>query len=253
MNGTLAILYRDYRQRMTNISLVFWDILAPVAYLIIFGTGFESMIKVIPTLNHDALTYPEFLLPGILGMITFGIGVNTSWGFFTDKDSGIVFEMLTYPITRYQIILGKICFNLLLAAAGSILVVLLGVVAFHASIRWLGLPLVGAITVLSTAAWFSILTGLAIRSKRMDTYNAVASAMYLLLMFFSSMFYPLSDVPPWFRAISYLNPLTWQVDLLRYATSGIGDGFTIALEGMGFCVFTVICLAFAVRSFDQID
>jgi ABC-2 type transport system permease protein len=253
MNGTMAVLYRDYRQRMTNISLVFWDVLAPVAYLIIFGTGFESMIKIMPVFGNQSVTYPEFLLPGVLGMVTFGIAVNTSWGFFTDKDSGIVFEMLTYPITRYQMILGKICFNLLLAAVGSALVVLLGTIAFHASIRWLGMPLVGLITLVSTAAWFSILTGLAIRSKRMDTYNAIASAMYLLLMFFSSMFYPLNDVPYWFRAISYLNPLTWQIDLLRYAISDIGDGFMATLDGVALCVFTAVCLVFATRSFDQID
>ena len=39
MRGILAVFYRDYRQRITNIGWLFWDLFVPVAYLVLFGTG----------------------------------------------------------------------------------------------------------------------------------------------------------------------------------------------------------------------
>jgi ABC-2 type transport system permease protein len=253
MTGAAAILYRDYRQRMTNVSLVFWDLLAPVAYLALFGTGFDRMMGTTFASAGQPFGYVAFLLPGVLAMVTFGVAMNTSWGFFTDKDSGIVYEMLTYPITRHDILLGKIGFNLLLAFVGVALVLALAVVAYGTPLAWWSLPPIVIVTVVSTAGWFSIFTGLAITLDRMDTFNAVASAMYLLLMFFSSMFYPLSDLPGWFRIASYLNPLTWQVDLLRFGTLGLGRGPGLLVEAVALVVFTVACLAFAVRSLNRVS
>ena len=44
MTAIAAVFYRDYRQRMTNIGFVFWDLFVPLAYLMLFGLGFERMI-----------------------------------------------------------------------------------------------------------------------------------------------------------------------------------------------------------------
>ena len=44
MTGIGAVFYRDYRQRMTNIGFVFWDLFVPLAYLVLFGMGFEGML-----------------------------------------------------------------------------------------------------------------------------------------------------------------------------------------------------------------
>ena len=70
-------------------------------------------------------------MPGVLAMVTFMVAMNTSWGFFMDKDSGIFYEMLTYPITRRQILIGKIGFNVLMSLLGSALVVVLGVLVLR--------------------------------------------------------------------------------------------------------------------------
>ena len=38
MNGLAAVVYRDWRQRLTNVAFVFWDVGVPLAYLVLFGT-----------------------------------------------------------------------------------------------------------------------------------------------------------------------------------------------------------------------
>ena len=251
MTGIGAIFYRDYRQRMTNIGFVFWDLFVPLAYLVLFGIGFERMLGGSIAVADRSFGYTAFLLPGVLGMVTFSVAMNTSWGFFMDKDSGIFYEMLTYPITRAQVLLGKISFNVLLAVIGSILSVLLGVVVMDTPIRWELLPLTALIVIAATAGWFFLFSVFAIKLARMDSFNTVLSATYILLMFFSSMFYPLTNVPGWFRVVSYLNPMTWQVDLLRFSLLGVGSLRVVLLEGAAVIAFAVVSLVLAVRALNR--
>lgn len=252
MNGIGAVFYRDYRQRMTNIGFVFWDLFVPLAYLVLFGLGFERMLGRV-AIGGAGFDYTEFLLPGVLGMVTFSVAMNTSWGFFMDKDSGIFYELLTYPITRLQLLIGKISFNLLLALIGSILAVIAGVVVMNTSIRWDLLPLTAAIVVVSTAEWFFLFSVFAIKLARMDAFNTLLSATYIILMFLSSMFYPLADLPVWFRIPAYVNPMTWQVDLLRFSLLGVGSTTPLLLEAAAVLIFGLICLAFAVRALNRAD
>jgi ABC-2 type transport system permease protein len=251
MTGIGAVFYRDYRQRMTNIGFVFWDLFVPLAYLVLFGIGFERMLGGSIAFADQTFGYTAFLLPGVLGMVTFSVAMNTSWGFFMDKDSGIFYEMLTYPITRAQVLIGKISFNVLLAVIGSILSVVLGVVAMDTHIRWDLLPLTALIVIAATAGWFFLFSVFAITLARMDSFNTVLSAAYILLMFFSSMFYPLTNVPSWFRVLAYLNPMTWQVDLLRFSLLGVGSANALLLEGTAVIAFAVATLVLAVRALNR--
>jgi ABC-type multidrug transport system permease subunit len=65
------------------------------------------------------------------------------------------------------------------------------------------------------------------------------------------MFYPLEPLPRWFRVMGLANPITWQVDLLRYGTIGLGDPHRLALEALAFALFVAGCFAYAARSLNQ--
>jgi ABC-2 type transport system permease protein len=252
VNGLAAIFYRDWRQRITNLGFVFWDLFVPVAYLLLFGLGFERTFGEQFAINGAKIPYADFFLAGVLAMTTFGIALNTSWGFFMDKDSGIFYELLTYPITRRQFLFGKILFNVLLSATGALLAILLGALALDVSIRWLWLPVTILVVMCTTAGWFFFLSVPAIRFDRMDSFNTFNSAAYILLMFLSTMFYPIDSLPTWFRTIAWLNPMTWQVDVLRYSLLGIGSTTVVLVEFACFMAFTFICLSLAVRTIDRV-
>jgi ABC-2 type transport system permease protein len=179
-------------------------------------------------------------------MTCFGVAMNTSWGWFMDKDSGIFYELLTYPITRQQLLLGKICFNVLLALTGSLLVVLVAVFALHVKIHLPLLPLTFAAIAVTTAGWFFLFSMFAIRLQRMDSFNTLSSAAYIILMFMSTLFYPLQDLPAWFRGIAIVNPMTWQVDVLRWTMLGLESPYLV-WEASAFLLFGFGCLVFAAR------
>ena len=114
------------------------------------------------------------------------------------------------------------------------------------------LPLTALVVIATTAGWFFLFGIFAIRLSRMDSFNTLTSAFYILLMFLSTMFYPLDGLPAWFRTLSLANPMTWQVDLLRFSLLGTGDATTLALEAIAFAAFSAISLVFAVRALNRV-
>jgi len=57
------------------------------------------------------------------------------------------------------------------------------------------------------------------------------------------MFYPIDPLPAAFRIAALANPITWHVDVMRFATIGLGNPRLIALEAAGFVAFTLLSFA----------
>jgi ABC-type multidrug transport system permease subunit len=60
-----------------------------------------------------------------------------------------------------------------------------------------------------------------------------------------------SRLPVAFRAVARLNPITWQVDVLRFATIGLGGAEAIAAEAAAFVVFAAVCFWLAVKTLQR--
>ncbi len=246
MPGIGAVFYREAKIRFTNVIYIFWDLFYPLGYLLVFGAAMNRALG--PALMPGGTDYNSFFLAGVLGMASFGIAANTSWGFFVDRDNGIFYEMLTYPLTRSTLLLGKAVFNLLLALLQALLAIGLARLALGVPVRLDRLPLLLAGVVLGTAGWFFFYAIFALRIRRNDAYNTVTSIFYFVFLFASSMFYPLEPLPRWLQLAALGNPITWQVDVLRYSTIGWGHGWHIALESGGFLVFLAASFILAVRA-----
>jgi len=246
MNALAAIMAREARIRATNLTFIFWDLFYPLGYLLVFGVGINASLGF--TAGSTPVDYNAFFLAGVLSMASFGIASNTSWSFFLDRDNGIFYEMLTYPMSRSQYLLGKVLFNVLIAAAQSAITVVAAAVLLGVPLRVPGWPLLAAAMTVGTAGWFFFYAVFALRIRRNDAFNAVTSIFYFVFLFASSMFYPLEPLPPAFRAVAYANPITWQVDTMRYATIGLGEPSLIVKEAVAFGLFTAGAFMVAVHA-----
>ena len=246
MTALAAIMTREAKIRATNLLFIFWDLLYPLGYLLVFGVGVNASLGF--TTGGASVTYNAFFLAGVLSMASFGIAANTSWSFFLDRDNGIFYEMLTYPMSRSQYLLGKVLFNVLVGVMQSAITVLLAAVVLGVPLRASGWPLLALAVIVGTAGWFFFYAVFALRIRRNDAFNTVTSIFYFVFLFASSMFYPLEPLPKAFRLVAYANPVTWQVDVLRYATIGLGDPTWIALESGAFVVFALASFGAAVAA-----
>src|SRR3972149_6832350 len=145
MAALLAGLYRAGKIRFTNLVWMFFDLFYPLLYFLLFGVMMDYTFG--SPLAALGGGYPAFFLAGGLGLAGFGIATHTAWGLFFDRDNGIFYEMLTYPMSRAQFLLGKVVFNLLLAVAQAALTVGLGVLLLHVPVKLERLPLLLAAVV----------------------------------------------------------------------------------------------------------
>jgi ABC-2 type transport system permease protein len=240
MGALAAVMYREGKIRATNVTFIFWDLVYPLAYLLVFGVGMTAMGLTAPGTGVD---YNAFFLGGVLGMASFGIASNTAWSFFMDRDNGIFYEMLTYPMSRAEYLLGKALFNLLIAVGQATTTVLLAAMVLGVPVRWVGVPLLVAAVLMGTAGWFFFYAIFALVIRRNDAFNTVTSVFYFVFLFASSMFYPIEPLPEPFRAVALANPITWHVDVLRYASTGVGAPMQIAVEGVAFMGFSAASFA----------
>ncbi|MBI4466456.1 MAG: ABC transporter permease [Acidobacteria bacterium] len=245
MAAITAVLYREGKIRFTNLIWMFFDLFYPLIYFLLFGVMMNYTFgSPLATLGVD---YTSFFLAGVLGMAGFGIATNTAWGFFSDRDNGIFYEMLTYPMSRAQFLVGKVLFNVLLAVLQAVITVGLGALWLRVPVRLELLPLLLAGVVVGMVGWFFFFAIFALRMRRNDAFNTVVNLFYFVFLFASSVFYPLELLPAWFRTAARLNPLTWHVDLLRFSSIGLGDPLHILVEAAAFVVFSLAAFAYGVR------
>ena len=235
MTALTAIIAREGKIRATNLTFIFWDLFYPLGYLLVFGVGINASLGFA---TDPGVSYSAFFLAGVLSMASFGIASNTSWSFFLDRDNGIFYEMLTYPMSRPQYLLGKVLFNIGVATVQSAITITLAASLLGVPLRASGWPLLTAAVTIGTAGGFFFYALFALRIRRNDAFNTVTSIFYFIFLFASSMFYPLDPLPRALRVAAYANPITWQVDVIRYATIGMGNATQIALEGVAFLFFT---------------
>jgi hypothetical protein len=233
MSALSAIMYREGKIRATNLTFIFWDLFYPLGYLLVFGVGMTQAMGMKPL--AIGVDYNAFFLAGVLGMASFGIASNTAWSFFMDRDNGIFFEMLTYPMRRSEYLLGKgpvqpsgldragdrhgrargararRAHPLGLAAAacgcgvrrhGGMVLLLRDLRVDHPPQRRVQHRDVG------------LLFRAAVRQLDVLSRRAAADAA---------------------AAAVLGQPITWHVDVLRYATIGVGEPAVIAVEAAAFC------------------
>lgn len=247
MKPIVALLYREFLIRTSGIWL-FFDLVLPLLYMLTFGIAFDKAVGTGMQTAGTTVGYNAFFVAAVLSMSCFGSAINQSYGFFVDRDNGIFYEFLTYPMTRGQFLVGKIVFLALLAVVQCLLALVAAVAILGLDIRleWLAATILAVI--IGTAGWFFFLAIFAFLIRRNDLFNTILNVGYFVLIFLSSMFYPLDNVPDWFRSVSLLNPLTWHTDVLRYLTIGIGDASTIILESLWFVIFLLLSFWAAVMA-----
>src|SRR5215470_16681204 len=163
MTAINAMFYREAKIRATNLIFIFWDVFYPLSYMLVFGVGVNAALG--SALASQGVDYNAFFLASVLGMASFGIASNTSWSFFLDRDNGIFFEMLTYPLSRSAYMLGKVLFTLLVSLVQTMITVALAAVIFHVHLYWERMPLAFLAMVVGTAGWFFLYSIFALSTR----------------------------------------------------------------------------------------
>jgi ABC-2 type transport system permease protein len=209
---TFAVAEADVRKLIHDPVELFTRMVQPVLWLLIFGEVF-TRTRAIPT---GGLSYLDFITPGILAQsVLFGAifyGISLIW----ERDLGIVHKFLASPAPRTSLVLGRAISSTVRSFFQTFLLyVIAELLGVHLRFGVKALAGVLATVALGSAifATFSLIAACIVKSR--ERFMGIGQVLTMPLFFASNAIYPLSLMPSWLRAISSLNPLTYQVDALR--------------------------------------
>jgi ABC-2 type transport system permease protein len=178
-------------------------------------SGGASTHSSIDVLYNPNLRSADFMVPALLGLIMAFIGiVITSLGIVRERERGTLEQLMVTPITRLELILGKMAPYLVIAFVDMAIIVGAGLALF-------AVPLRGNIVfLLLVSALFLIATlgiGLLISTVSQNQQQAMQLAILILLpqVLLSGWIFPLASIPPGIRWLSYVFPLTYFIPIVR--------------------------------------
>ncbi|MEA1063638.1 ABC transporter permease [Erwinia sp. HR93] len=186
-------------------------------YFIIFGNLIGSRIG-----EMHGFSYMQFIVPGLIMMaVITNSYANVASSFFSSKFVRNIEEMLVAPVPTHVIIAGYVGGGVARGVFVGMLVTAISLffVPFHVH-SWLFV----ALTLLLTAVLFS-LAGLlnAIFAKTFDDISLIPTFVLTPLTYLGGVFYSLTLLPPFWQALSRLNPIVYMISGFRYGFLGVSD------------------------------
>lgn len=202
-------------------------------YFVIFGNLIGGRIGEI-----EGFSYMEFIVPGLIMMsvITSSYS-NVASSFFSQKLQKNIEELLIAPVPTHVIIWGFVIGGLGRSILVGTLVTIISLffVPLHVY-SWL----IVIVTLLMTAILFS-LAGLlnGVFAKSYDDVSIVPTFVLQPLTYLGGVFYAISMLPPFWQAVSKINPIVYMVSGFRYGFLGQTD-VPIAFSLSILVLFTII-------------
>ena len=235
--GMLAI----YRFEMARAMRTLWQsVVAPVLttslYFVVFGAAIGSRMAMV-----DGVPYGAFIVPGLMMLALFTQSIsNASIGIFFPKFTGTVYEVLSAPVSAFEIVAAYVG----AAATKSILLglIILATASFFVEIR-IQHPFWMVAFLLLTALTFSLFGFIiGVWAQNFEQLSFIPLLVVTPLTFLGGTFYSIDMLPPFWRAVTLFNPLVYLINGFRWSFYGVSDvavGISLAMT----LAFFAVCLA----------
>lgn len=218
---------------------LFQSIVSPVIstslYFIVFGAAIGSRITEI-----EGVAYGAFIVPGLIMMMLLTQSVmNASFGIYFPRFVGTIYEILSAPVSYYEIVLGYVG----AAATKSIILglIILATAGFFVPLR-IAHPFWMLAFLLLTAATFSLLGFIiGIWADGFEKLQIVPLLVITPLTFLGGSFYSIGVLPPFWQTVTLFNPVVYLISGFRWAFFEIADVSVGISLGMTL-LFLVVCL-----------
>ncbi len=262
-HGILAVANRELIKWYKVPFIIGMSLVQPILWLALFGKAmnlgnlFTSTGLQIPGLNvpsqvideigreimlrtFGTTDYFSFLAAGMLSFIVLFMSMNSGMTLVWDRRLGVLNKLLTTPVPRSNIVIGKSLASVVKSLVQASVVLL---VATLLGMRFR--PGVGPLDFLGTyAALFLLSLGLsslflilALRATSWESQMMIMNLVNMPLLFTSNSFYPLQMMPWWLRYVAIVNPITYSNEAAR--------GLLLGIPGVNLYLDFAYLLAFA--------
>jgi len=230
-----------YKFEMARAIRTLWQsIVTPVIttalYFVVFGSAIGSRMTEI-----DGVPYGAFIVPGLIMLSLFTQSIfNASFGIYFPKFTGTIYELLSAPVSPFEIVLAYVGAA---ATKSAVLgLIILGTAALFVPLQILHPVWMLAILILiaTTFSLFGFIIG--IWAQSFEQLNFIPMLVVTPLTFLGGSFYSIHMLPEPWRTITHFNPVVYLISGFRWSFYGTGD-VPIVWSLVATVGFLVACLA----------
>jgi ABC-2 type transport system permease protein len=229
-------LFEMSRTARTLLQSIVSPVISTSLYFVVFGAAIGSRITEI-----EGVSYGAFIVPGLMMMMLLTQSVaNASFGIYFPKFTGTIYELLSAPVSAFEIVLGYV-------GAAATKSIILGLIILATAGLFVPLRLDHPVWMLAfltlTAMTFSLLGFIiGVWADGFEKLQVVPLLVITPLSFLGGSFYSIKVLPPVWRNVALVNPVVYLISGFRWSFYGIADvGVSVSL-GMT-AMFLGICLA----------
>ncbi len=207
-----------------NPGSVFFTVMLPVIFLVIFGTIFGS--DPIETLgNVPTTTYyvPAIVTLAVISATLTSLAVNLT----SAREAGLLKRGRGTPQPPWVFIAGRVGNAIVVSALMVVLVTFIGKLLYDAPVPWGNIPEVGLTLVIGAAAFCCL--GIALTSiiPSREAAPAITNVITLPLYFLSGVFIPENEIPEGVLSFASVFPVRnfFEAFFAAYSPAASGTGF----------------------------
>ena len=236
LRGAYAIYrYEMSRTRRTLLQSIVSPVISTSLYFVVFGAAIGSRITEI-----EGIPYGSFIVPGlVMLMLLTQSTANASFGIYFPKFVGTIYEILSAPISAFEIVLGYV-------GAAATKSILLGSIIMITAALFVPLRIEHPLWMLAflvlTAVTFSLLGFIiGIWAAGFEQLQFIPLLIITPLTFLGGTFYSISVLPPLWQKIALFNPLVYLISGFRWSFYGIAD-VNVGVSLVMVALFLAVCL-----------
>ena len=196
----------------------------PLLWFVVFAAGFHQVVDGLAQPPYTAdVTYQEYILPGLLGMIALFNGMQSSLSMVYDREMGLMRLLLIAPLARGWLLAFKLVASTVLSVLQMALFLLITLL-FGIHTNLVDIPLLFATLVVSAALLGAFGLLLSVYVRQIENFAGAMNFVIFPMFFISPALYPLfgseSDKPVWLATAAWFNPFSHAVEAIRYALHG---------------------------------
>jgi ABC-2 type transport system permease protein len=182
-------------------------------------------IRIRPWYNPDFIS-SYYMVPGIMGIIlTMTMVMITSMAIVRERERGTLEQLIVTPLKSHELMLGKIIPYIFVGYVQVTVALLVGILVFDLPMRG-NIGLLYALTSLFIIASLSLGVMISTMVKTQMQAMQLSFLIFLPSVLLSGFMFPREAMPALFRAVGYLLPLTYYLEIMRgIILKGVGINF----------------------------
>ncbi|MFQ5623280.1 MAG: ABC transporter permease [Paracoccaceae bacterium] len=230
-----------YRFEMARtLRTLFQSVVSPVVstvlYFVVFGAAIGSRITAV-----EGVGYGAFIVPGLimLSVLTQSIA-NASFGIYFPKFIGTIYELLSAPVSFYEIVCGYV--GAAATKSLSIGLIILATAGFFVDLH-IAHPVWMLVFLVLTCVSFSLFGFIiGIWATNFEKLQLIPLLVITPLVFLGGSFYSVSMLPPAWQTVTLFNPVLYLISGFRWSFYEVAD-VSVGVSLLMILLFLTVCMA----------